>query len=378
MGSVWPYLCSLLGLLSALTAYASDASATDKSAARDTSLPFGLSNLLGRQPTSEIDLNLAQFYPECAILIVFALFAACYYKGRQTNRTLAIRVANILKPILDQEFSYVGDGQRFLLQDDPANFVVYGSGRRHCESLHGFLQLRNRHDLIRFVLGWFMPAASDRLQLEIQLRPEEFSGFVYGVAPQRAAKGIRESRWDLKTFTRSTTLPTKGSRKMTQWVESTEHATLFDKAGLPEMVSHRDDVLDELFVTDQPLDKPTELADLPARRTLQAVIRITDSDEAVARAVAFVLALIDYIPTHHAIRAETKTKLTKARAEAIRDLVKAESQVQQERAQQLKAERKKKEADKVSQMTPEAQRKWEEKQQQKEFKRKQSRMVRRK
>ncbi|KAJ1649250.1 hypothetical protein IWQ61_009604 [Dispira simplex] len=339
--------------------------------------PWGF--LTNRQATlSDEDIHLDRFYPEIAILLVFALFFVNYFYGVQQNRSRVTKITRAVLPLFEAQFSTVGKDNQAVLKDDEANYIFYGSGRRHCYSAHGFLQLTGRQDIFRTAFS-MLNQTGDRLELEIQLLPNEFTGFVFAVVPQRAVKYVRESRYDVQTFGRQGQYLGYQDKKYAVFMECTEHRTLLlERSGLATLLDQPDCALQELFVTDQPLEKPTELPDEPIR-TIQAVVTIKDVNQLapVVRAVELVLSLIDYIPEHHSIRAESKTRLIKAREDAVKDLVKAAQHAKQDELQQRKRDKKRQEAEQIDKLSPEAQRKWEEKQKKRALKKKQSKSVRR-
>ncbi|KAJ1925106.1 hypothetical protein IWQ60_004781 [Tieghemiomyces parasiticus] len=360
---------------------------TAAAAAEQSETFSGLGSLFRRREVVDVDLSWDQFIPEALIILTFVAVAVTYFYGARTNRALTQRIARALKPVLDQQFSYVGDGRGFLLTDGASHTVLYGSGRRNCVSLHGFLQLKARQDLFRYLYSLITPSM-DRLEIEVHLsRLEEGAstpGFVFGVVPRRMANSTFQDRYDLKTFTRQVPFlnhPTSGSSKFTSFIEAPEFIDAFAATGLRELLTSPNCALEELFVTDQPLEEPTAetIADRPEPHLkLQAVLAIRSADNMapVVEALEYILALVDYIPEKLRIRVDTKARLLKARTEALKGLIKSEAELRQERAQQLKAEKKKIAAERVSKMSPSAQRKWEEKEHKKEMRRKQSKMTR--
>ncbi|KAJ1978908.1 Coiled-coil domain-containing protein 47 [Dimargaris xerosporica] len=367
---------------------AAEASAADST----TNAPlFGMTGT-GGSIKPPLDLSLTQFLPELGIILVFVLFGVCYLRGARYNRQAAQTIAAALKPYFESQFSYLGNGETFVMEDDPSSYILYGSGRRHCISATGYLQLLGRHDLLRSVLSWFT-YSTDTLELEVTLPAEEIPPFVFGLVPHKDAKSVVTTRYDIVTFTTQTKLDiapaAEGaskprSRKYAVFSESDDHYDqLLDQAGLHQFLESPNCALQELFISDQPLNKPESL-DQPPRRVVQAVIRIDtlpnschQPASSLVDTVSFVFQLVDFVATRCKVRASVTAKLAKARTDAVKDLTKEEKEMAQERLQRKKAEKKREIADKVTKMTPEAQRKWEEKERKRALKKKQSKLTRR-
>jgi uncharacterized membrane protein YgaE (UPF0421/DUF939 family) len=92
-------------------------------------------------------------------------------------------------------------------------------------------------------------------------------------------------------------------------------------------------------------------------------------------AAELIMYLIDFIPAKCSFRSETKNKFKKNREESEKLLNKALEAERQEAIQQKKAEKKRAEAERIAKLSPEEQRKYEERERKREIKKKQKKLI---
>ncbi|KAI9151052.1 Coiled-coil domain-containing protein 47 [Blastocladiella emersonii ATCC 22665] len=138
---------------------------------------------------------------EVTVAAVFVLYGVVYALGRARNRRIADRWYAEIRPELDRNFAFVGEGHGSLLRDGPADYLVYGSGRVKCEKLVGRITLRNRQDLFAVVQD-FLVVNYDRVRFDVYLDPSVSENFVLAIL-HKTAPAAMSKREDLTTYTTS-------------------------------------------------------------------------------------------------------------------------------------------------------------------------------
>ncbi|KAJ2242926.1 hypothetical protein GGH97_003742 [Coemansia sp. RSA 475] len=146
------------------------------------------------------------------------------------------------------------------------------------------------------------------------------------------------------------------------------------------MLAGESGLLEEIYVTDSPAEKP-ETHDFKREKRLLVTIRLPASTAAgiqsFREALEFVFYMVDYIAEGINLRAETTKKLGKARDEAFKEFARMAEQEKQEALAKILADKRRAELDEVDKMSPEQRRKWEEKDRKKQLKKEQGKRTRR-
>ncbi|ORY76850.1 hypothetical protein BCR35DRAFT_314392 [Leucosporidium creatinivorum] len=177
-------------------------------------------------------------------------------------------------PTLQEEFAGVGMGDvgKVFAQDGGDEFLTYATGRRGVVSAWAIVQTKSRHDLltrlyhiVRGALDYTYVSGEDRITIDFKLKaPQGTPGakFCFAVADRKVLRLLRDSRWDLTTFTTTAeTTPTVDSSLivMSENGEVTK-AMLQPETGLNKAIGKGADLtwFESLVITDGPAKQPSE------------------------------------------------------------------------------------------------------------------------
>ncbi|KAI9679587.1 MAG: hypothetical protein M1829_001548 [Trizodia sp. TS-e1964] len=369
-----------------------------------------------------------------AWMIAFLLIMIIVHKwGTRRNRQLAKKWFGFLSPLLEREFALVGFGgikpptadhvqsmglpnavssedlvipEELFKERNPQLFISYATGRQNIASADVALTLYKRFnpfihfgELLSSFLLESMPAPVQRLQIslhpfdgqEAQLVPTEdgkqsqdqrakaassYDSFVWAIVNKDDMKRLRDERYDVSLTT------TKDNSKLPDWAtimtESAEVTDLLLSAELIEVIEKAGEVFEYLIVTDQPIDKPLKLDDAIPKKRLQLSLRVTTSNEldSLAPLISYFLRLPDQLASSAKFRPEVMRKVRQTREDEIRKLQKAD---QDERAEERSVKRGQDKKDKreslLKNMSAEEQRKYLEKEREKDLRKSQKRIT---
>ncbi|OJD09644.1 hypothetical protein ACJ73_10170 [Blastomyces percursus] len=197
-----------------------------------------------------------------------------------------------------------------------------------------------------------------------------YDGFVFAVVHKNCMRKLREDRYDISlTFTRD-------NPKLPQWAtvmsESAEITDTMLTADLIKAVEDAGEDFEYLIITDQPLDKPTKLDETTPGKRINLSLRLPKSGSYTTTMPIFTyfLRLTDRVVSAAHFRAEVVRKLRNTRDEETRKLRRAH-EVEKSEERKLQAEKvKKEERDRLLRgMSAEEQRKFLEKERERETKR---------
>ncbi|KAJ2327389.1 hypothetical protein GGI00_004481, partial [Coemansia sp. RSA 2681] len=323
-------------------------------------------------------LLLSNYKVEALLLAAAVGLIVNYFYGSQRNKELVVAWEKPISEVLRANFSLVGDGRQVLEWDSAADILFYASGRRHCKFAQGHMVLRARQDAVALVND-LAANTQEKVEVEVMLNADESSGFVFAAVPRKRSKAVGRDRYDVATFAK-TVNNDKISPKVAIFSENADATTQLLDSGLGDILADESTLLEELYVTDGPSEKP-ESHDFKREKKLMAVIRLPAATaEGLARfkeMLEFVFYLVDHISEAIALRPESVRKLAKAREEAYKEFTRMAEQDRQDALAKTLAEKRRIELEGVDKMSPEQRRKWEEKDRKKQLKKEQSRRVRR-
>ncbi|KAJ2662852.1 hypothetical protein IW148_002766 [Coemansia sp. RSA 1199] len=334
-------------------------------------------------PTSEktaavaLELELSNFKMEALMLVIVAGLVANYFYGSRKNAELANIWEKPIATVLQANFSAVGDGRQVLERDSAADLLFYASGRRHCKYAQGHLMLTARQDPIA-LLNDLTANNHEKLEVEVTLN-DSLPGFVFAAVPRKRSKAVNRDRYDVSTFAKIATHDNVPAG-IVLFSESADITSQLLDSGLDKMLAGEGGLLEEIYVTDSPAEKP-EKHDFKREKRLLATIRLPASTTAgiqsFREALEFVFYMVDYIAEGINLRPETTKKLGKARDEAFKEFARMAEQEKQEALAKILADKRRAELDEVDKMSPEQRRKWEEKDRKKQLKKEQGKRTRR-
>ncbi len=112
-------------------------------------------------------------------------------------------------PVWQENFHHIGDdlGHK-LVRDGPRDFIIYASGRLHCQKVYGFINLYPRHDMISQIFDMASAApARDRVHINVFLNEDEIDPVVFAILPRSKVASISKQRWDINNFPKAKEFP---------------------------------------------------------------------------------------------------------------------------------------------------------------------------
>ncbi|KAF2398124.1 DUF1682-domain-containing protein [Trichodelitschia bisporula] len=345
----------------------------------------------------------SDFKQEAIILPFILLVVLVHLWGTRTNKRRANKWIAAVGPVLTSEFARVGwagkkDGEiEQMRENSPAEFITYASGRLNVAFLDAKLTLIKRYNpLVRvgeLLMGLAiesMPAPQERFEVteypfdgkETSLVPKRsgdesgkvpnsvFDGFVWAVVNKDIMRQLREDRYDLSLT------GTRDHSKLPAWATvMTESAEITETLLTPELVSaieRAGDLLDALVITDQPVERPTKLNETVPKKRLTLSFRLPSDGnyDNVLPLFQYFIRLPDFLVSHGRFRPEAMRKVRATRDDEIRRIKKIdEEEKAEERKSNADREKKEKRDASLRNMSAEQQRKFLEKEKEKEARR---------
>ncbi|KAG0345312.1 hypothetical protein BG005_001357 [Podila minutissima] len=304
---------------------------------------------------------------------IFLIFCT-HFVGKRHNEILAKTTMAVMLPLFRANFARVGDNGAELAIDAPHEYIIYLTGRRHVATVHGLIKMKPRQDLIRTLLTFFQAPVQDTCTLNVTMNPDEYSDGVFAVVPKLSGTQLRSKFYDLNTFTKASNQNTLDDSLITL-TESSE----LTEAILPlvsERLNKAAKWLDYFVVSDQPMYKPETLASQPYAKRISLSFRMPSHKNAreIVPLVEALIACLDGLPQECHVSTVIKSKISKAREEAERELSK---KAQAERARELEEKRTREKREAEKNLSPDAQRKLAAKEEKKALKKRQKTVVKR-
>jgi len=219
----------------------------------------------------------------------------------------------------------------------------------------------------------FVPRRKD--DPPIKAGGSSYDGFVWAVVNKRQLKRLRDDRYDLSLTT------VKDHAKLPAWTTvMTESAEITETILTPELIKaiqDAGDLFDSLIITDQPLDQPTKLQDTVPKKRLSLSIRIPDDPSAYVSTIplfASFLRLPDFLVQNGKFRAEALRKVKQTRETEIGRIKKRDDDEKaEERKIQADKDKKEKREETLKNMSANEQKKFLEKERDKETRKSQKR-----
>ncbi|KAI9019516.1 hypothetical protein CLU79DRAFT_757618 [Phycomyces nitens] len=324
-------------------------------------------------------LTWRDFEMEMVLLAAFGLYILAWYQGKKANTDIAKKWVALNVGYLEEQFALVGSktgtARSILVQDGPADFLLYLSGRRNVEFGHWWIKLKPRNDMLNYgitkVLSLFELAnvPTDRVVLDITLDKAIGDRFVFAILPKTDSKAIHDRRYDLKSMTKlaQSDLPSN----MVVYSESQKLADLLIAKVGPVITNCPG--FDSLIISSMPAIEPEKFegeTGLTLSMTFKITLSKTDPLVQLACELPDTIAQLQLTP-------DIKATLRKNRESFEKQIAK---RLAEERAEELvrkKAEAKRAEEERVKSLPPAEQRKWEEKERAREAKRAQKKRTKR-
>ncbi|KAI9852767.1 MAG: hypothetical protein M1838_005525 [Thelocarpon superellum] len=369
-----------------------------------------------------------------AFVIPFIILAIIFHLwGSRTNRRIAKKWMVAHAPILQQEYAVVGFGGRraptideveseglakamisdelelpkeLLKEKTAQEWATYATGRMNAAFTDITLTMLKRYNPLalgaEYGLSFFFdsfPTPVQRMDAvtyafdgkEAELVPvsggkqgqeiaeqrrasssSTYDGFVWAVVHKDIMKQLREERYDVSLTT------TRDNPKLPTWATvMTESAEVTDALLTPQLIEAvkvAGELLEYLIVSDQPLDKPTKLEETVPKKRVFLSLRVPSSADFEPTLPIFqhFIRLPDFLVSSAHFRPEALRKVRQTREEQIRKLQRLEDEEKaEERSTKRDKEKKEKRDAKLNGLNADEQRKYLEKEREKEQRRNQ-------
>ncbi|KAF1951334.1 DUF1682-domain-containing protein [Byssothecium circinans] len=368
------------------------------------------------------------FKLELYVLPFILVVVAVHLWGTRRNRSKARHWMKAHAPVLQQEFAQVGyerpqasvddvsavgltqatekalqetrDPSVLLREKTASEFITYATGRQNIAFIDFKLTLAKRYNpLMQFgelVLSLFfesMPATTERLEAtsyvfdgrEASISPyynkgeqkksvpnSTFDGFVFAVVHKDIMKRLREERYDLSLTA------TKDSAKLPIWVTTmSESAAITDAILTPELIKAINDAGDKfeaLVISDQPMDQPKKLDDTVPRKRINLSLKLESTGASYDSTLPIFqqfLRLPDFLVTNAHFRPEAMRRIKATREEQIAKIRKVDDEEKADERRLAGDKLKKEKRDALlSRMTADEQRKYLDKERERDSKKK--------
>lgn len=322
--------------------------------------------------------SLSDFTQEGIILVFILAILSWHLYGTRTNRNKAKKWINVYAPALEKEFSHVGfsgprkapgaqDFEKLLKEKSPKDFTTYATGRQNVAFVDVNLTLTPRYSpvtvLVEYGLSLFfdsIPAPQERIDAILypfdgkenltvpgqlpgahELRKDvksTYDSFVWAVVNKDNMKQLRDDRYDVSLTS------TKDHSRLPSWATvMSEGAEITEFLLTPELVQAIEtagDVFEYLIITDQPIDRPTKFVHplrpkditnsrrldetIPKKRIYLSLRLPSDDYNSVLPIFSYFLRVTDQLVDSAHFRPEVLRKVRATREEAVKRIQKVE------------------------------------------------------
>ncbi|RVX66339.1 hypothetical protein B0A52_09947 [Exophiala mesophila] len=382
----------------------------------------------------------SDFYMEAVMIPILLVALLVHLWGTTKNRKKATKWVAVHAPLLEREFALVGYGHTAkvtpyaegvqgdslleasakLTGDNVSEdlykkkaaweYEMYATGRLNVAFLDAKILLKRRMNppmlIAEQITGAFFESLKpkgERVELvmytfdgkEKEFVPPAVPGseetgklksvgnsvydpFVFGIVNKLSMRRLRDERYDLSlTFT-------KDHPKLPDWAtvmsESAEVTENFLTPELVAAVTKAGDLLDYLIISDQPADKPTTLSETTPKKRLQLGLKLPSNGDYLPTLPIFqaFLRLPDFVVGMGRLRPEVLRKINATRENEKAKLKKvSDKEAEEERQRQLEKMKKEERDRKMKGMSAEEQRKFLDRENEKQRKKQEKKMTRR-
>ncbi|KAI9352137.1 hypothetical protein BDR26DRAFT_850404 [Obelidium mucronatum] len=329
---------------------------------------------------------------EAAALAVLAVVLAVHFYTRTVNQTVATTWMKASVALWQANFAHFGDEKNYsLIRDGPYDFLFYASGREFVKKVHGFIKLVSRYDPIGYIfsnpyMAMALPNVikHDTVVMDFHIA-DELPNLFFAIIAKDQYPNIKRKRYDVADFGAAVKYPANFPKDhYVVLTDSPELAnailadrditnTLWAACGLSpdgKGEAFTTPLLEYVIITDQARlpELPNSIDELRAfPKMMHASVRIDESD-IQSKLVQFLMDVIDYYG-ETPISAEGLNKLKKVRVAAEERILKKQEEIRKKELKEAKdLKQRKKEDDVIGKMSAEEQRKYNERKQKQELK----------
>ena len=151
--------------------------------------------------------NWENYYLEMLMAAGIVVYFLNFFTGKAKNAKIASSWFACHKPLLESNFSLVGDDgaknmeeiETALVKESENVFTLWCSGRVCCEGMLVELKLLKRQDLVS-VISNIMKPAHDQIKVKVHMNAEDMDTYVFCLAQKKAAVKLAKEMPDVKTF----------------------------------------------------------------------------------------------------------------------------------------------------------------------------------
>ncbi|KAJ1335397.1 PAT complex subunit CCDC47 [Microdochium nivale] len=353
------------------------------SPASPSPVPFEAAGTLAAQPTDRPYSawyniherhSLSEFRNEGLIIVIIAIIFTLHAIGSRRNKAKARAWAKANGALLSNEFSQVGfvsgidaekQSDKVLKQKSLSEYSSYATGRSNVAFVDFTIELVKRFNpimtLAENISSFFIdsiPTSEDVFEATlypfdgredklvpgipgaVELRSKDskssYDGFVWAVVNKDKMQKLRDDRYDVSiTFT-------KDNAKLPQWTtvmsESAEITTALLTDELAAAITQAGELFDCLVISDQPTDKPKTIDETTPRKRMLLRYRLPSSDnyDELLPLLACFIRMSDHLAATAHFRPEVMRKIKSVRDENVRQIQKV---LDEEKAEERALER---------------------------------------
>lgn len=331
--------------------------------------------------------SLSEFKAEGVILIIACFIVAFHIIGARANRNKAKRWMKANSPALLKEFAVVGFGgvptidadvktDALIKEKSLFEFATYATGRQNTAFMDVKLTLSKKFNPIVNGVETAMAFFSDSFAMPVDIveavtypfdgkenqtvpslpgaaetrskdSKSSFDGFVWAIVSKDVMAKARDERYDLSLTT------TRDSPKLPNWLtvmtESAEISDLLLTQELIDAVVAAGNNFEYLIISDQPQDKPKTLEETAPRKRIFLKHRLPSNPEDTALLNLFsqYLRLPDFLAQNAHFRPEALRKVRATREAMVTQIKKSldEAQSEERALEREKAKKAKRDAE---------------------------------
>lgn len=360
--------------------------------------------------------SLSEFKPEGIILVMAAFIFLFHMFGTRKNRSKARAWITAHAPIMKSEFASVGfrgvptldadfDAKSFIKEKSLFEFASYATGRQNVAFMDVKITLAKRFNPFLHLIELGLSLVTDTFAAPEEMveatiypfdgkeeltlppspggvegRPKDskstYDGFVWAIVNKSAMQKLRDDRYDVSLTA------TKDNSKLPEWLtimsESAEITDAFLTPELIEAVKKAGDLFEYIIISDQPVDKPTRLDDTAPRKRVFLKYRLPSNNnyDQFLPLFEYFLRIPDALVKDAHFRPEVLKRVRATREAMIAQLKKAleEEKNEERQLEKERAKKAKRDAD-LKGLDAKAQKKYLEKEKEKELRKSQKRMT---
>jgi len=339
--------------------------------------------------------NWENYYMEIAMIIGIVIYFLNFFTGKTKNQKVANTWFAAHRPMLDEQFSLVGDDgnkdiqeiQEPLVKESENLFSFWCSGRICCEGMLVELKLLKRQDLVG-VISNFMKPVHDQVHVRVDMSPEDMDSFIFCIASKKSSLRLSKEMADLATYCPDRRPADKFDLPPNYFImsEVAEVASAMLDAKILSMFRKFPEHIDTIHFSDQftgpkPADDQQPLELPQGKQVLIFVFNLLTKDKTVEQAVEetkplmqLVFYCLDKVKRYKLSR-EAKNKADKNRTKVAENHWRSIHAVKAEKAAEERERKKRELKERIREIEdPEKQRKMEERENKREKKKAQPKM----